>query len=342
MVLKLNKKVLRDVMILMIVFISILLGEHGLAEDNSSFSIIGKWVLDTEQYIESITKGKLRRDGLLFQDLTVYYEFFDDGSLLTSYEGNLFVDSLFPDEIIKGGSSWEIDDTYLFTSTVKYKLLIHDNDRISLINNESGAVLVFNRLKAFDKIVVFGHYEQDGDIQNGEEKIEWFIIEETDDYIFLMSKNALIALPYFQVDDNVVWEDSLVYSWLNGEFINSFSENERLALMPILVDDNGNSTIVPDDASNDTLVSLLTLHDVKKYINDYMDLSLSQSYIIQQYSMPVVAWWLYDAYPIGFHYVIDQYNNIAMDYSNNIHFVRPLICLSKEVYYNSIYNVYGK
>lgn len=86
-----------------------------------------------------------------------------------------------------------------------------------------------------DGYVVFGSYEQDNDVNNGAEPIEWIVLEEMENEFLLMSRYGLDTKDYYPyepeiADDehHITWEMSSVRSWLNNEFYNTaFSDDEK-------------------------------------------------------------------------------------------------------------------
>ena len=324
--LKYSSNVLKSIVIIFLVCTIIV--ENVCAENNQYFTLVGKWELDADQYISSLTDGEGKRDGLLFQYLTVYYDFCDDGSLLVSYCGNLFIENWFPSEITAGVSSWRFDGQHLLIADEKYELIKENDDRILLLSNGRYPVMIFNRLRTLEQIIKFGHFEQDNNTQNGAEEIEWCIIEETDDYLLLLSKFALKAMPYYQGYDPIVWRNSLVYNWLNGEFLNSFNESEHQSMVGIVVDESGFSTAA-FDSQDYSLAVLPTQNDVKKCVNEHIDLEIIPTAYAQSFGASDMACWLYDVYPIGFPYTLTQFGIIALDYPESVLYVRPIICLSK-------------
>ena len=66
--------------------------------------------------------------------------------------------------------------------------------------------------------VQFGTYEQDGDLNDGPEPIEWIVLEERDDEMTLLSLRCLDA-QIFDEDWSAMWNNSGLRSWLNGEFL---------------------------------------------------------------------------------------------------------------------------
>ena len=117
--------------------------------------------------------------------------------------------------------------------------------------------------------VIFGTYEQDNDLSNGKEGIEWLILDKKDDRVLVTSRYGLDCKPYNETGDIVTWETCSMRAWLNGEFLkSSFSAGEYNAII--------NSTVTADDnpvyntpAGNNTTdrVFLLSIPEVYKYLS---------------------------------------------------------------------------
>ena len=76
--------------------------------------------------------------------------------------------------------------------------------------------------------VTFGHYEQDNNLKNGSEEIEWRVIEKRSDSLLLISKYILDIQPYHASFREINWGDSSLRIWLNHDFYNAaFSEQEK-------------------------------------------------------------------------------------------------------------------
>lgn len=75
--------------------------------------------------------------------------------------------------------------------------------------------------------VTMGTYEQDGNTESGSEKIEWYVIERTDNKVLLLSKYALDCVPYNDEYVEVTWAECTLRAWLNNDFISAaFTEEE--------------------------------------------------------------------------------------------------------------------
>ena len=68
--------------------------------------------------------------------------------------------------------------------------------------------------------VVFGAYEQDREVLNGKEDIEWLVLEKEEGRILVLSKYALDAQQYHTSKEDVTWETSTLRQWLNEDFLN--------------------------------------------------------------------------------------------------------------------------
>ncbi len=85
--------------------------------------------------------------------------------------------------------------------------------------------------KTAGSTVTFGAYEQDNDISNGKESIEWRILNIQSDGVTLISEYALDCQPYNTTDENTTWESCSLRAWLNSTFINEAFTAEEQALI---------------------------------------------------------------------------------------------------------------
>ena len=92
-------------------------------------------------------------------------------------------------------------------------------------------------------IVTFGRYEQDNDINNGAEEIEWIVLDydEANQKVLLLSRYGLDAVPYSKESIYVTWRTSTLRTWLNSEFLNkAFRIVEQTAILNTIVDNGLN------------------------------------------------------------------------------------------------------
>jgi hypothetical protein len=75
--------------------------------------------------------------------------------------------------------------------------------------------------------VTFGSYEQDNDLSNGKEDIEWLVLARENNKALLISRYSLDNQPYSEHTEEVPWENCSLRKWLNDNFLNeAFSSDE--------------------------------------------------------------------------------------------------------------------
>ena len=104
---------------------------------------------------------------------------------------------------------------------------IKDIYKVNIVNN-------YAEHKTYKDIdsVVLGSYEQDGDIANGKEGIEWFVLKKENNKALLISKYILDYVEYSNIlGKYTVWKDSRLRAWSNHEFYDSsFNEKEKVLI----------------------------------------------------------------------------------------------------------------
>lgn len=154
------------------------------------------------------------------------------------------------------------------------------------IDLEAGqSIIVIN--DAVYETMIFGEYEQDGDLSNGPEPIEWIVLDKQDGKKLLLSRYILENMEFSEVYDPLTWERSLVREWLNGEFYDTaFNSDEKNMILLSEVKSESFSdanlsqgTGFEEIAGNDTedKVFILSSTEVQKYFDTIWD----------QYEMPV-------------------------------------------------------
>ena len=81
---------------------------------------------------------------------------------------------------------------------------------------------------AVGDMVTFGSYEQDGNPDNGEEPIEWIVLDVQIGKALLLSRYGLDVQSYNQGWSGVTWETCTLRTWLNSSFLDkAFSAEEQ-------------------------------------------------------------------------------------------------------------------
>ena len=189
---------------------------------------------------------------------------------------------------------------------------------------------------AVGRVVSFGKYEQDNNTKNGNEDIEWIILDIQGEQCLLLSKYGLDAQPY---DNNYghVWETCSLRKWLNNEFLGSaFNNNERAAIIETCVD-NGKSQGYPGGqySGNDTYdsVFLLSYAEADKYLTQTKRTTRFTEYGRAQCPYPDTngnyEWWL-RIVGDGVTYYVSDDGRILRDVSTAAYgMVRPAIWVKK-------------
>jgi len=77
-------------------------------------------------------------------------------------------------------------------------------------------------------VIKFGSYEQDNNLSNGKEPIEWVVVGTRDGHTLLLSAYALDCKNYNEEKSDITWENCTLRSWLNNDFYNTaFSTSDK-------------------------------------------------------------------------------------------------------------------
>ena len=122
--------------------------------------------------------------------------------------------------------------------------------------------------------IFFGSYEQDNDLTNGTEPIQWRILDVQDTRVLLLSEKALDCRKYNgKYNNRTFYENADIRAWLNETFYTSaFSaeEQEKILLSTL---QNPRKKSYASKGGNDTedLVFLLSFQEVENYLPEKSD-----------------------------------------------------------------------
>ena len=125
----------------------------------------------------------------------------------------------------------------------------------------------FSSVQAGD-IIKLGRYEQDNNLKNGTEQIEWLVLEVKDGKAFVISEYALDRQPYNTTRQAVTWETCSLRTWMNETFINeAFTENERRIILTTTVtaDINRYHDNIPQGNDTEDKLFLLSLSEAERF-----------------------------------------------------------------------------
>ncbi|MCR5206260.1 MAG: DUF6273 domain-containing protein [Lachnospiraceae bacterium] len=138
----------------------------------------------------------------------------------------------------------------------------------------------FSKVKKGDTIK-FGSYEQDNNFSNGQEPIEWIVLEKTKKDIFVVSKYALDSLPYNKEYTKVTWEDCTLRKWLNDKFYTNAFNKTEIAMIKTTTVENFDNAISGTSGGNDTKDKVFLLSQLEMINSDY---GFDESYDAQDLS----------------------------------------------------------
>lgn len=118
--------------------------------------------------------------------------------------------------------------------------------------------------------VTFGQYEQNNNLSDGQEPIEWIVLDKTEKDILLISKYGLDVKQYHNDWDYNTWEYCSLRAWLNGDFLDSaFNIDEQKLIMSVQNQNLDNPTY-NTPGGNDTYdrVFILNYQEAEQYFKD--------------------------------------------------------------------------
>lgn len=154
--------------------------------------------------------------------------------------------------------------------------------------------------KTVGGIVGFGTYEQDNNIGNGKETIEWIVLKNEGNQSLLITRYALVYMKYNTEYENITWETCFLRSWLNSTFLNAaFSTGEQSGIMKTSVD-NGESQGINNSSTtggNNTTdqIFLLSYAEAQSLFRDDSDRSCKPTAYADRNIDRIdggCAWWL--------------------------------------------------
>ncbi len=131
------------------------------------------------------------------------------------------------------------------------------------------AVLLRPGVPAETRYIIFGQYEQDNDLTNGPEDIEWQVLTVEDDRALVVSRYGLDAMKYYQLRGYVTWETSTLRKWLNGDFYESaFSSTEKSRIISV-TNENPENREFGTKGGNSTQdkVFLISIDEAEQYFS---------------------------------------------------------------------------
>ena len=95
---------------------------------------------------------------------------------------------------------------------------------------------------------LYGTYEQDNELINDKEPIEWVILERDGKRLLAISKYVLDCQPFDMGNTPVTWESCSLRKWLNETFLDAaFSAEEQERLQTVILSEDGDRPYTSQD-----------------------------------------------------------------------------------------------
>ena len=141
-------------------------------------------------------------------------------------------------------------------------------------------------------MITLGHYEQDNDLTNGQEPIEWRVLKIEGDTVLLVSRYALDAQPYNEKPAVASWIKCTLRAWLNDQFYNAaFTDEEKQCIVT-------REIVNRKEASTADPVFLLSTDEAKQLFANHPDrqadptaYAIAQGAYISTKYTGKVQWW---------------------------------------------------
>lgn len=114
--------------------------------------------------------------------------------------------------------------------------------------------------------VFLGKYEQDNDLNNGKEDIEWIVLDSWDNQLLLLSKYCLETVIFYPKRVPMYWGKSDLRQWMNGEFFHTTFSLEEQSIILLHSNTNSNPHAMSGAGTlTEDFVFLLSKDEVLKY-----------------------------------------------------------------------------
>ena len=161
--------------------------------------------------------------------------------------------------------------------------------------------------------IKFGKYEQDGNITNGKEDIEWQILSKEGNRVLVISKYGLDCQPYNETFKEVTWETCSLRTWLNDDFLNTaFSDKEKKSIPTVTLQNNNNpkSNATGGNNTNDK-VFCLSFEEIELYFGDFDDYNSTAMWLYKKNMMCSATQYALDKGVNEYQVTEDDYNDYS-------------------------------
>lgn len=157
--------------------------------------------------------------------------------------------------------------------------------------------LISSAYAADDPIVIgttitLGEYEQDNNLGNGTEPIQWIVLDIQDSKALILSKYLIDTIMYNNKATYITWENCSLRNWLNDDFLSTAFDGEaqNSILLTNVKNDMGQGLDgLSVDGGNDTEdhIFLLSFQEVLQYFKtDTLRIAFPTDYAASLYGTP--------------------------------------------------------
>ena len=166
-----------------------------------------------------------------------------------------------------------------------------------------------NEFKKVGNIVTFGRFEQDYNLENGMEPIEWVVLDVRDNKALLISNYTLIFKCYNDYGlPPANWENCTLRAWLNNEFYQHvFSAEEKSAILLTNVVNRVDGKVWYSNAADtQDYIFLLSMDEAYSYFPDdesrirYTTRFAEVSVYYQEGEHRMCPWWVRSSYDFSY------------------------------------------
>lgn len=145
-----------------------------------------------------------------------------------------------------------------------------------------GGIFVWNILKpapvnpiinaTVGSVFTYGKYEQDNNLGNGAEDIEWRVLDRQNDKLFVISKYALDCIEYNKDKNPNSWKDTDLRRWLNSDFYKkAFTKDEQKNISTTYIYSDEGRTLGVEDSVLTDKVFILNNYEQDTYFSSNSD-----------------------------------------------------------------------
>ena len=207
--------------------------------------------------VQLMANGKYEEALAIFADLNDY----KDSQNKINECNNAIFDGKYTNAIALMDERNYIEAYKAFAAIKGYK---DSDEKITLIKSA-----MLNNAKVGD-CIFFGAYEQDNNLTNGKEDIEWLVLDIKGNKLLVISKNALDCKAYnTEYSEGMTWETCTLRKWLNDNFISTAFSSSEVGLIPtvaVSADKNPEYDTNPGNATQDR-VFLLSIAEANRYFS---------------------------------------------------------------------------